>query len=87
MERGLLTSDFNEKAGNAGERGVSRKLAYSTSSFSLNKRTRSEMERSLAVSRDMVAVTDESDSAPRPADRTPKSPITYRRCTGATVHP
>ena len=38
------------------------------------------MERSLAVSRDMVAVTDERDSAPRPADRTP-----IRRASGLVL--
>ena len=68
IKRSVLASDFSEKAGNAGERGVSRNLAHSTSSFSPNKRRRSEMERSFAVSRDMVEVAGERDSAPRTAD-------------------
>ena len=68
IKRSVLASDFSEKAGNAGERGVSRNLAHSTSSFSPNKRRRSEMERSFAVSRDMVEVAGERDSVLRIAD-------------------
>ena len=41
---------------NVGERGTSRNLMHSTSSFSLNKRRRSEIERSFIMSRDMVEV-------------------------------
>ena len=52
-------------AGNAGENEVSRNLVHSMSSFSPNKRRRSEIGRSFVASMAMVVVAGRSDLALR----------------------